>query len=361
MEKKKARLAALDTLRGVAALSVVLLHFTTDFHRDFRPTLTSSISWDYGAYGVHLFFLISGFVIFMTAEKSMRPYDFVVSRFTRLFPPYWMAIFLTTTLLIAVPIAGGATPAHLLRRALVDCSMFQSWVRVASVDSVYWTLGVELSFYLVILLLMWRRALNMAIPVMTGLVVLALFDHLLIRRPLSVPYDWLRTPLFLDHAYLFTAGMVLYRIRQRGFKPAYLLILALCALCPMTSNYWPNHPPTDAAVAAGLIVLMYLATSCRLDWIARKPLVWLGGISYSLYLTHHWVGLLFLKAADTRLFNPNLALVLAVVLCLSLATAMTYLIERPSLHWLRSVLSKRAPPSRLAQPATAPSSDSAAV
>jgi peptidoglycan/LPS O-acetylase OafA/YrhL len=340
VKTSKVRLGALDTLRGVAALNVVLLHFTTDFHRDFSPTRIASITWDYGAYGVHLFFLISGFVIFMTAERTQRPYDFIVSRFSRLYPPYWAALVFTTAVLIAVPLAGGPTPAHLLRRALVDLSMFQSWARVGSVDSVYWTLGVELSFYLVLLVLIWRKALHMAIPVMTGLVVLALCDHLLIRRPLSVPYDYLRNLLFLEHAYLFTAGMVLYRIRQR-FKPVYLLVLALCALCPATANYWPNHPSVDALIAAGLAVLMYFATSGRLDWIACRPLVYLGGISYSLYLTHHWAGLLFLKAADNRLIDPNLALAMAIGLCLLLATAMTYLIEKPSLRWFRAAMANK--------------------
>lgn len=353
-ETRKVRLGALDTLRGVAALNVVLLHFTTDFHRDFTPARLSSISWGYGAYGVHLFFLISGFVIFMTAERTQRAYDFIVSRFSRLYPPYWAAVVFTTAVLIAVPLAGGPTPAHLSRRALIDLSMFQSWGRFGSVDSVYWTLGVELSFYLVLLVLIWRKALNMAIPVMTGLVVLALCDHLLIRRPLSVPYDHLRNLLFLEYAYLFTAGMVLYRIRQQ-FKPVYLLVLALCALCPATANYWPNHPPVDAVIAAGLAVLMYFATSGRLDWIASRPLVFLGGISYSLYLTHHWVGLLFLKAADNRAINPNLALAMAIGLCLVLATAMTYLIERPSLRWLRAVMANKT--ARRVEPKSVASTD----
>jgi peptidoglycan/LPS O-acetylase OafA/YrhL len=87
--------------------------------------------------------------------------------------------------------------------------------------------------------------------------------------------------------------------------------------------------------------LMYLATSGRLNWIACKPMVFLGGISYSLYLTHHWVGLLFLKTADNRLINPNVALGAAVVLCLLLASAMTYLVERPSVRWFRAMLERQ--------------------
>jgi peptidoglycan/LPS O-acetylase OafA/YrhL len=337
---RRIRLGSLDALRGIAALSVMLLHFTTDFHRDFGPTRISSITWGYGAYGVHLFFLISGFVILMTAERSKRPYDFVVSRFSRLYPPYWAAIVLTTILLIALPTIGAPEAPHLLRRAVVDLTMFQSWIGVGSVDSVYWTLQVEMSFYLILLILIWRKAVGYAIGVMTGLVVLALLDHLFVPRPWSTSYAHLRQLMILEHAYLFTAGMVLYKIRE-GFRLRYVFILLLCALCPATAMYWPNNPPIDASVAITLAFIVYLATSGRADWIACRPLLYLGGISYSLYLTHHWLGQVFLNRADKWGMNPNLALAAGVSLCLLTASLMTYLVERPSLHWLRQRLSRR--------------------
>jgi peptidoglycan/LPS O-acetylase OafA/YrhL len=336
---RRVRLGSLDALRGIAALSVMLLHFTTDFHRDFRPTHISSVAWGYGAYGVHLFFLISGFVILMTAEKSARPYDFFVSRFSRLYPPYWAAIIFTTVLLIIMPTIGAPEAPHLLRRAAVDLTMFQGWVSVGSVDSVYWTLQVEMSFYLVLLILIWRKAVRNAITVMTGLVLLALCDHLFVPRPLSAPYAYLRQLMFLEHAYLFTTGMVLYKIRE-GFRLRYALVLLLCALCPATATYWPNNPPIDASIAITLALVVYLATSGRANWIANRPLLYLGGISYSLYLTHHWLGEVFLNRADRWGMNPNLALGAAVALCLLAASVMTYLVERPSLRWLRQSLSK---------------------
>ena len=92
---KSDRLVEIDALRGVAALAVVLFHYTTRFTELFKPGTLPTISFPGGHYGVNLFFIISGFVIFMTLEKTARPLDFVVSRFSRLFPAYWAAIFLT--------------------------------------------------------------------------------------------------------------------------------------------------------------------------------------------------------------------------------------------------------------------------
>jgi peptidoglycan/LPS O-acetylase OafA/YrhL len=328
------RVVALDALRGVAALGVVLLHFTTDFHRDLTPTRNASFSAGFGAYGVHLFFLISGFVILMTAEKARRPRDFVISRWSRLYPPYWAALVFTTTLLMALPVADTPEPASLLRRAVVNLTMFQTWLRIGNVDSVYWTLQVEMSFYLILLVLIWRKATHHALSVMTGLVVLALFDHVLVPRPWSAPYAYLREILFLEHAYLFTAGMVLYKLR-RGFKPHYALILLACVLCPLTANYFPNTPLVDACIASALTLLVYLATSGEMEWLATKPLLYLGSISYSLYLSHHWTGLILLKHLNQAGAHPDVALALALVAVLLLAAALAHFVEKPSQAWFR--------------------------
>jgi peptidoglycan/LPS O-acetylase OafA/YrhL len=91
---RTSRLVEIDALRGVAALAVVLFHYTTHFTKLFGASPPPTISFSMGHYGVNLFFIISGFVIFMTLEKTLRPMDFVVSRFSRLFPTYWVAIVL---------------------------------------------------------------------------------------------------------------------------------------------------------------------------------------------------------------------------------------------------------------------------
>src|SRR5690348_9141450 len=80
------RIKGLDALRGVAACSVLVFHYTTNYQRVYGHHGAMPFSFPYGPFGVQLFFLISGFVIFMTLEKTSRPSDFVRSRFSRLFP-----------------------------------------------------------------------------------------------------------------------------------------------------------------------------------------------------------------------------------------------------------------------------------
>jgi len=87
------RIRELDSLRGIAAFAVLLFHFTyvNDAHRMAPFGLAA------GKYGVELFFVISGFVIFMTLERSGSVRQFAVSRIARLFPAYWAAIFCTAS------------------------------------------------------------------------------------------------------------------------------------------------------------------------------------------------------------------------------------------------------------------------
>src|SRR5689334_21950406 len=95
LKKNSERLLELDVLRGLAAFGVLCYHYTTHHTLLFSPTIKPLFNFPYGVYGVELFFMISGFVIFMTLENTKRPLDFIVSRFSRLYPCYWASVILT--------------------------------------------------------------------------------------------------------------------------------------------------------------------------------------------------------------------------------------------------------------------------
>src|ERR1700679_1685854 len=89
----KGRLLELDCLRGIAVTLVITFHFTLN-----EPNLRRYFRFDCA--GVELFFMISGFVIFLTIEKTTNYKDFLLSRFSRLFPAYWTCVTLTTLFII---------------------------------------------------------------------------------------------------------------------------------------------------------------------------------------------------------------------------------------------------------------------
>ena len=78
------RINELDALRGIAAFMVLLFHYTSRYGSLYSQEQLFSVPW--GQYGVQLFFITSGFVIYLTLEKTRKPMDFIVSRFSRLYP-----------------------------------------------------------------------------------------------------------------------------------------------------------------------------------------------------------------------------------------------------------------------------------
>ena len=90
-----ARVRELDVLRGLAAAAVVLFHYTVRYGALYGYPAPPIVRVPTGFYGVEVFFCISGFVIFMTLDRTRRPMDFVVSRVSRLWPAYIVAIAVT--------------------------------------------------------------------------------------------------------------------------------------------------------------------------------------------------------------------------------------------------------------------------
>ena len=135
------RLLELDALRGLAAIMVVLFHLFLNSGYSF---------FNFGVTGVDLFFLISGFVIFLTLSKITNWQSFVISRFTRLYPTYWACVSITA---ILVFVTTNITLPNLAKQYLANMTMFQHYAKIPHLDFQYWTLTVEMQFYALMLLL----------------------------------------------------------------------------------------------------------------------------------------------------------------------------------------------------------------
>src|SRR5690554_797945 len=90
------RLSALDALRGIAALGVVLFHYLPYYDQLYGHSFSTPDFLAFGRYGVHLFFILSGFVIFMTLERTATAGWFGLARAFRLLPALWAGIVLTS-------------------------------------------------------------------------------------------------------------------------------------------------------------------------------------------------------------------------------------------------------------------------
>jgi peptidoglycan/LPS O-acetylase OafA/YrhL len=328
--KKDNRILELDSLRGLAALGVLLWHYTNHFYDIYRPHQSPSFSFQFGCYGFHLFFIISGFVIFMTLEKTKHPLDFMVSRFSRLYPTYWLCVFTTFLAVRSFPLPGREVG---IKSAIFNLTMLQNWYGIKNVDGVYWTLGIELAFYAIIFIVFLTKN-SMKIE-MFGLVWLILMIFSIKFRDaahFALPAFVIKSGL-LTYGHLFFAGILFYNLKTKGNtwqRNVYIL------LCLSVQFLVPDPEFPNAFVVAAIFIIFYLFVFNRLKFLIIFPLIFLGDISYSFYLIHQNIGYIILYHPAFFVSNPIWGTLVALACALSLATMITYFVEKPTMKFIRN-------------------------
>ena len=329
----KNRYSELDAIRGIAALMVVLYHYTVRYSEIYTSAVKPLFNFELGLYGVQLFFIVSGFVIFLTLDKTTRARDFIISRFSRLYPPYWFAVILTFSVVTIFSLQGREVS---LQTAIINLTMLQDWLRVDRVDAVYWTLAVELSFYIIMLIFFVTKQLKRIEVVSIIWLVTIIAMNFLESLGVIQIHGAIKLLLLLDYGNLFIAGIMFYKIMHQ----AALIHYAILLLALITEFFLHGS-------LAGLVALyfgVFLAfTQGYLRLLAIKPLIFLGTISYSLYLIHQNIGYVIIQALETRdVLNPVSMLLVPFVLSIAIATLMQIFVEKPSLAFIRNKWKKRS-------------------
>jgi peptidoglycan/LPS O-acetylase OafA/YrhL len=324
------RLAEVDALRGVAALAVVAYHLTTRFQELFSGHGRPALSFPDGHYGVNLFFIISGFVIFMTLQRTTRPLDFVVSRFSRLFPAYWVSIALTLAITHSLGLPGKLVD---FSTGLANMAMVHGLFGVAHVDGVYWTLEVELLFYagmFTLYRLNWLEHVHGPLLALVGLRL----TYALLARLAGIDLSWtVSRLLILPYIPWFAIGVAVYlsiHPRHDRDRPRSLGLSAFAVATLMVAD-----SVGVGCLACALAALVYLAASGRAPFLRHRVLVWLGAISYPLYLLHENIGWSMQLRALALGWPIDAATLLGLAACLGLATAVSRLVEQPAMAWIR--------------------------
>ena len=322
------RIADLDALRGLAALAVVLFHYTDRFGDLYGHSGALPFSVPWGHFGVQLFFGISGFVIFLTLDRTRSLGDFAVSRASRLYPAYWTAILLTTA---AIAVAGMEELALSPAETAANFTMLQSFALIPSVDGVYWTLAVELAFYVAMAALWQMRLLGRIESVLIAWLSLK-WIWTFAPALLGVEPSWLLgTVLVQQHIPFFAIGIAAYRLKTAGGAARAPWVIIAAALGTVAACDDAAHFLVALVTAAALVAI----AGRQLPLLGAAPLVWLGAISYSLYLLHQYIGFALLLRLEASGVDATAAMALTLGAVLLLAAAVTFWIERPALRAIR--------------------------
>lgn len=332
------RLQELDALRGIAAAMVVWFHYTIEYQKLFGHVVEPTLSLPPGRYGVQLFFVISGFVIFLTLTRATSWWDFAANRFSRLYPPYWVCIGITFAIMAMLPMPGLNVGTG---DAIINLTMLQYWLQRPTVDGVYWTLAVELAFYAFVSVLHLTGLLK-RVETWVGIWLVLIFAvQLAVRSGINIS-PMIRMTLMLEHGHFFFAGVLFYRIKDDGFS---LLRWLLLAACIGAAYYVRDLAHALALVAASMLFLAFITGHLR--WIAMRPLLFLGEISYPLYLLHQYIGYALIARLQKAGFTSEIWLLVPVVVSVLLATAVNVLVEKPARERLRLIWKSSAIRQRL--------------
>lgn len=318
-------LRGLQTLRAVAAISVVVFHATS----------RAGEGWLVGQAGVDVFFVISGFIMWLISEKSPSPADFARERFLRVAPLYWvgtagmtvgglLGLFpnltlepmhvLTSYLFIPHPSPGGPTWPLLVQG---------------------WTLIYEVFFYALFALVLFLPRHRQLAALCGVLLVFAGLGALI--RPDGVVLAFYSAPIILEFAAGALIGALWTSNRLSGPLTGWVAVAVGCSLFA-----WMSFIPVNGerllvwGTPATLLVYGVCTLERRGVSITTPSLMFLGNASYSIYLFHT-----FAISIVARLFGERLSLwaesALATVAGVLLGACAYLTIEKPLMRIFKSV------------------------
>jgi peptidoglycan/LPS O-acetylase OafA/YrhL len=326
------RLYALDLLRLVAALLVLLHHWNWVISAEIRahPAYPTYLAEGGGTFGVSLFFMISGFVILASARgKDVR--GFIVSRVVRLYPAFWVCCALSWLVMVPDPTAPN------FGEFLVNLTMLPGPAGVPFVDGVYWTLALEAKFYLLIAILLALGRLDRIEAVLWGWLLLA---------QLGLGLGWSNL-VMAKWAPCFIAGCACQLLRERrsGTRVALFAVSALICVDEFSGGLdytaLAATPPGKLLVFAILSAELLTVLAIAMGWIRLRRssiVVFAGAVSYPLYLLHKEFGYRIIKGWPE--VSQGLLIVLAGVVVLGLSAAVVRFEPRLQ-RWLRHALRPR--------------------
>lgn len=341
------RYPGIDALRGVAALLVVWLHSAEQFVLvsgiAARGSGLADAAWviNAGRVGVIAFFAISGFVIVptLTGSPTISTKKFMVKRFFRLYPAYWLSIIIAV-LVIWKP-DGREITASLL---LANLTMIPVEFGQNQVMGNYWTLEVELIFYVLIVLLFLAKKLESDSALLIVVIVISLGSLILDKNRHTnfiVQHNFITEHLSYFLSVMFWGAMIRRNVDgnfgnlefaslQKTFP--LIIVTAIIFIRPFLASIYGNTHVEDWRGA--LLGIFLFLCSVHYRFFYSRALVWLGAISYSVYLFHPLVFYSLFRYVNFHSTANDLPLIAYVIVSMvgsiAIGSMIYVLVERPS-------------------------------
>jgi peptidoglycan/LPS O-acetylase OafA/YrhL len=331
--------------RFIAAVAVVLFHY---LYRGYSEGNMSKLNFGeigdffkYGYLGVDLFFIISGFVISLSI-KNRSITNFWISRISRLYPMYWLAVLLTfiVTILFGAP--------HFFadfKQFVFNLSMFQNYIGIENIDDSYWSLFIEMKFYIFVISLylflnkLKKIKLDYLIYAWLLLTIIFVFFNQLYILKFANYFFILRWSSY------FIAGIIFYQIYESKINLKYLVLLSITlsislfhAVSKIEHLELFFNSKFSPLIISSLIVVFYLLmflVSCgKLNSINSSKLTKLGLLTYPLYLIHQNIGFIIFNNLFNYV-NKYVLVLLTIIFMIFVSFILNNFYEQKASNYLR--------------------------
>jgi len=289
---------SVQILRGIAAMMVIVYHITQKLY------VNGDIKWSFelGAAGVDIFFIISGFIIYYSSVHEFSANEFMKKRIFRIYPLYW--VITLVTLVISY-----IRPGMINQHVEVPISMWNSFTLfpvpgTSPLLIVAWTLSFEMFFY-VIYYMAIKLKVNRILFSSVAIAVLVVIGQIF-----KIPF--INDPITLEFIY----GMIIaYLVTSKNTK-AIMVIAAACLILSATPVVWHSEIRSlyyGIPALALFCVFLLLEKKVRQEGGIIKLAQVIGDSSYSIYLTHLYsLGIVFILI-KSRVSVPVLVVVSFIV------------------------------------------------
>lgn len=294
------RIDFLDGFRGIAILLVIFYHYYSFYASDPRHMYPFGALWsdvplfEYGLYGVHLFFAVSGFVISLTLLRCATLPEFAVRRFARLWPTMLLCACITFVFLTVFPQYWPQRLSNFLPSlTFIEGQNFERVFEGTEfdwIDGAYWSLFVEVRFYLIAAVLYFLdRARFQRSVFIASLIIFSAYWTLELAeqtRAAHIVHDLL-IPVYLPWFLFGIAGHCLWTGKRNWAATLTVTAFLPLVLTAIAFGTWKDF--AVAAAICGLFLLSFGSAAAR-QILSSPWLTSVGVASYSLYLLHQNIG-----------------------------------------------------------------------
>lgn len=319
----------LNVIRGISALLIVLYHYTTQYESSIGHIGSYPVKVPWGCYAVYTFFALSGFLTIYTYRKGISSFKFLKKRFFRLYPIFWVCIFVTTLYMAII----FPERVRSIKDILLNLTMVPSILGGQAVDGVYWTLAKELMFYIAFAILIKFDLVSKLKKLKWVWLIVAAIAAFYCIGPFDLPAQSIVSFFLIpDYIQAFLAGIAVYYICYG--KQTKILYIESSVFLVLSVIYTYAVRSADVAIFfAIMLIALLIGANSNLNKknipIICKPFLFIAEISYVLYLTHQFTGFGIIRIIENAGLTNEFWIIIPIIHAIVLAVVLHYFIEIP--------------------------------